>query len=74
MPIRYKGDILQMLKDAGYNTTRLRREKILGEATIQKLRENKLVSWANIDTICGLLNCQIGDILERVADEQERSN
>lgn len=69
MPIQYKGNILQLLKDAGYNTTRLRREKILGEATIQKLREDKLVSWANVDTICGLLNCQIGDILERVKSE-----
>lgn len=65
MPIIYKKDILSALKDKGYNTNRLRKEKLLGESTIQQLRENKLVSWANVDRICGLLDCQVGDILER---------
>lgn len=64
MPIQYKENILQKLKDAGYNTSRLRKEKIMGEATIQKLRQRELVSWSNIDTICTLLNCQPGDIIE----------
>ena len=64
MPIRYKVNILSSLKDAGYNTSVLRREKLIGEATIQKLRKNELVSWATITTICKLLNCQPGDILE----------
>ena len=64
MPIRYKVPILPALKDAGYNTTRLRREKLLAESTIQQLRDNKLVSWANIARICELLKCQPGDILE----------
>ena len=71
MAIQYKANILQLLKSAGYNTTRLRRDKLLGEATIQKLREGQLVSWANVDTICGLLNCDIGDILERTAEEKD---
>ena len=68
MSIKYKGNVLQMLKDAGYNTSRLRNEKLLGEATIQKLREDKLVSWANIDKICELLDCEIGDLVERVKE------
>ena len=64
MPIRYKIEILPALKSAGYNTTRLRREKLLAESTIQQLRKMELVSWANIGRICELLNCQPGDILE----------
>ena len=63
MPIHYKIDILQALKAAGYNTSILRKEKLMGEATIQKLRKGELVSWANINTICQLLNCQPGDII-----------
>lgn len=65
MPISYKIDILKTLKENGYNTSRLRKEKLLSEETIQRLREKKLVSWNNIDKICGLLNCPIEDILER---------
>ena len=69
--IAYKTDILSALKEKGYNTTRLRKEKLLAESTIQQLRENKLVSWANIDRLCELLDCQIGDVLEHRKDNRE---
>ena len=64
MSILYKIDVLALLKEHGYTTTRLRKEKLLAESTIQQLRENKLVSWTNIDRICALLDCQPGDVLE----------
>lgn len=71
MSIQYKINTLQSLKNAGYNTNRLRKEKILGEATIQKLRNNELASWRTIDNLCRLLNCQPGDIMEYVPDEPD---
>ena len=64
MAISYKIDVLASLKEHGYTTTRLRKEKLLAESTIQQLREKKLVSWTNIDRLCTLLSCDIGDILE----------
>lgn len=64
MPIVYKFDVLQALKQAGYNTTRIRKEKLLAESTLQKLRNGEMVAMSNIETICRLLNCQPGDILE----------
>ena len=64
MPIIYKLDIIAALKAAGYSTYRIRKEKLLGEATLQKLRNGDPVSWENISTICQLLNCQPGDLLE----------
>ena len=68
MAIVYKIDVLKALKEAGYNTSRLRKDKIMGEAMIQKIRDNQLVSWATLDTICTLLNCDIGDIVEHVKE------
>lgn len=64
MPVRYKIDILEALKLAGYTTYKIRKENILGQSTLQQLRKGELVSWANISRICALLNCQPGDILE----------
>lgn len=68
MPVKYKIDVLPALKEAGYNTNRLRKEKLLGESVIQQLRTGALVSWTNIARICSLLNCQPGDIVEYVGE------
>lgn len=64
MPIVYKMDVLAALKAAGYSSYRIRQEKLIGEATLQKIRKGELVSWENIATICKLLNLQPGDIVE----------
>ena len=69
MPIVYKKDILAALKEAGYNTSRLRKEKLLSEGVIQSLRENKYIALQNISKICELLNCQPGDLLEYVPEK-----
>ena len=66
MPVKYKIDVLNALKESGYTTYKLRKEKLLAENTIQQLRQGTLVSWANIGRICALLNCQPGDILEYI--------
>ena len=71
MPIGYKIDVIAKLKEAGFSTYRIRKEKLLGEATLQKIRNGEPVSWENISTICKLLNCQPGDIMEYVEDEQD---
>ena len=70
MMIRYKKDILSALKEAGYNTNKLRKEQLLSEGVIQSLRQGKYISLQNIDTICCLLDCQVGDLLEYVKDAE----
>ena len=71
MPLKYKMDILKALKQSGYNTTKIRKEQLLSESTLQKLREGESISWKNIETICKLLNCQPCDIMEYIPDEDE---
>ena len=64
--IRYKIEILPALKAAGYSTKKIRTDKLMGQATLQQLRHGELASWKTIDTICRLLDCQPGDLLEHV--------
>lgn len=68
MPLKYKIDVVASLKEKGYYPQRIRKEKILSESTMTKLRQNQPVSWENIETICRLLECQPGDILEYQED------
>ncbi len=64
MPIQYKIDVLEALKEKGYSSYRLRKEKILGERVIQQLRNHEPVSWDVLTRLCHLLECQPGDLLE----------
>ena len=64
--ITYKMDVLSRLKEAGYSTYRLRKDKIFSEKTIQGFRKCELVSFASYDKLCQLLHCDIGDVLTHV--------
>ena len=66
--IRLKVDILNALKEKDYTSYKLRQEKLLGEATLTKLRAGGLPSWHELDTICKLLECQPGDLVEYIPD------
>ena len=68
MAIRYKIDVLEELKKKGYPQVRLREEKLMGQSYISQLRHNELVSWKTLNTLCELLECQVGDIIEYVKD------
>ena len=69
MSIKYKTEILPALKAIGDTQTRIRDEKLMGQATLQQLRHGERASWKTIATVCRLLDCQPGDLLEYVADE-----
>lgn len=71
MGLEYKINILAALQAEGYTTYRLRKEKLLSESTIQKLRDREGLAWSNLETICKLLNAQPGDLFEYVDDNQQ---
>jgi DNA-binding Xre family transcriptional regulator len=70
--ITYKIDVLETLKDAGYNTTRLRKEKLLNESAIQYLRDGKPVGAKALNNICMLLDMQPGNIIKYVEEENAK--
>ena len=71
MPIQYKINVLKAMKDKGYSSARLRKDKIIGEATIQRLRSKQSVSFEVLAKVCVILDCDIGDILTFVKDDSD---
>lgn len=71
MPIFYKIDILSALREKGFTTYKIRKEKLLAESTVQALRRGEMVSLDNISRVCGMLGCQPGDILEFIPEGGE---
>ncbi len=68
MAIRYKVDIMDELKKKGYSSTRIRNEKLIGQSYLQQIRHGELVSWKTVDTLCRILECNVGDLFEYVED------
>ena len=64
--LKYKIDILEALKEKGYTSYKIRKDKLIGEAQLTKIRKGDIASKETLNTICRLLKCQPGDILEYV--------
>ena len=69
MPFKYD-KLFQLLKDRGITTYKIRKENIISQAALTKMKNGK----GNIDTrtlerLCSYLNCQPGDIMEYVDEE-----
>lgn len=70
MSIRYKINVIESLKKAGYTTYRIRKDRILNEDVLTRIRKGVIVNISTIDKLCKLLHCQPGDILEYVEDPE----
>lgn len=68
--LKYKIDVINSLKQIGFTSYKIRQDKLIGEAQLQKIRTGEIASKETLNTICKLLNCQPGDILEYVPDEE----
>jgi DNA-binding Xre family transcriptional regulator len=69
--LTYKIDVLETLKESGYNTTRLRKEQIIGESSIQLLRKGEMVGIKTLEKICDILDMQPGNIIKYVENEKK---
>ena len=72
--LTYKIDVLDTLKESGYTTTKLRKEKLLGENAIQSLRHGEMVGIIALDKICTLLDMQPGNIIKYVENDQKQKH
>ncbi len=63
-------DLLDLLKQHGWSTYRLQKEKLISNGTIMQIRAKKPITTTTIETICRLCHCQPGDLLQ-YKEEQE---
>ncbi|WP_195984092.1 helix-turn-helix domain-containing protein [Clostridium sp. D33t1_170424_F3] len=62
--------LFRILKDKGYNATRIRDEKLIGQGTLTALRRHTGgLDAKTINKLCRVLQCQPGDLMEYVDEE-----
>lgn len=71
MPFIWRVDPMSLLKECGYSTYRIRKEKVFSQSTVQKLRHNQMISLQEIDTICTITGKSIGKLIEHVESTDE---
>jgi len=71
MPIIYT-KLFDRLKEAGYTTYRIRKEKLMGQGTLTALKNGTGgLEHKTIERLCQVLNCQPGDLMEYVPEEDD---
>ena len=59
--------LFQLLESRGLTSYCLRRDKIIGNATIEKLQKGQgNIDTRSLDSLCKYLQCQPGDLMEYV--------
>lgn len=72
MPIIYD-KLFALLKEHGYTTYRIRKEKLIGEGTLTALRNHTGgLDHKSVEKLCSFFHCQPGDIMEYIPDENEK--
>lgn len=70
MPIKYD-KLLRMLEQKGISIYKLKSEKVIGTATLDKIRKGEgHIDTRSIESLCRYLNCQPGDMMEYVAEDE----
>lgn len=64
-------DIMGMLRDAGYTTYRIKKERLIGGGAMSRIINHESITTNTIDTICRLCHCQPGDIISYEDDKGE---
>ena len=67
---RWKVDLLDELKKIGWYPRKMRLQRLFGESTIQRMRHQGNLSWAEFDRYCEVVGKQPGDLLEWVPSEK----
>ncbi len=62
----YKINVLETLKESGYNSTRILKENLISQSAMQKMRKNEMVGIKTIEKLCELLDMQPGNIIKYV--------
>ncbi len=74
--LEYKVDVLDELKKAGYNTNKIRKEKIFAESTLTRLREEKPVSLEVAFKLSHLTHLDLTELfqyvlVDEIAEDEE---
>ena len=69
MLIKYD-KLFQMMQKRGLTTYKIRKENIISQSALTAIKNGKSVTTDTIAKLCKVLDCQPGDLMENVDEEE----
>lgn len=63
--------LISKLTEKGITSYTIKKSGVIGQATWKNIHDGKQINTSTLNTLCKLLDCQPGDILEYVPDPEE---
>ncbi|XBX05102.1 helix-turn-helix transcriptional regulator [Enterocloster clostridioformis] len=61
---KFKMDIIELLRENGYPPARIRKEKLIGEKTMQDMKAGIVPGIKTLETLCKILEMQPGNLIK----------
>ena len=62
--LTYKINVIDTLKERGFNSTVILKQNVLSQSAMQKIRSGQMVGIKTLEQLCVLLDMQPGDIIQ----------
>lgn len=65
--------LLKIFDERKITSYTIRKDNVIGQASWKKIHEGGHVDTRTLDALCKYLNCQPGDIIEYIPDEEQNA-
>ena len=69
MPISYE-KLIKIFDERGITSYTIKKNNVIGQASLKKIREGGNIDTRTIESLCRYLNCQPGDLMEYVPENE----
>lgn len=71
--LEYKINVIETLKESGYNSTKILKENLISQSSMQKLRKGEMVGIKTLEQLCELLDMQPGNIIKYTENKPKKN-
>lgn len=68
----YKINVVEALAEKGFNTYRIKKDGLMSQGTLTKLKNKENVTIKTLNDVCCMLRCNISDIIEIIPTDEEK--
>lgn len=69
---RYKIDVVKALSNKGFTSYKIKKDKLLSQGTLKKLKEGGNITLETLDAVCCMLRMDIEEVIEIKPTDEDK--